>query len=182
MNRARLLIVTLFAVTLAVVAVATSAGSTKKQPQSAVAPSSAISIKQTSLGKTLVDAKGRTLYLFQGDQPNVSRLSVAGQAVWPPFNANAKPAATGGASAAQIGTIAGVNGRTQVTYNGHPLYYFVGDHNPGQTNGQGLNEFGGLWYALSPGGVAVTSTPTTTAPGTPANSGSSNGGGSAYGY
>ena len=58
MNGARLVIVTLFAVTLAVVAVATSAGSTKKQPQSAVAPSSAISIKQTSLGKTLGRCQG----------------------------------------------------------------------------------------------------------------------------
>ncbi len=182
MNRTRFLIVTLFAVILAVVVVATSAGSTKKQHQPAVAPSSAIGVKQTSLGKTLVDAKGRTLYLFQGDQPNVSRLSAAGQAVWPPFNANAKPAATGGASAAQIGTIAGTNGRTQVTYNGHPLYYYVGDHNPGQTNGQGLNQFGGLWYVLSPGGVAVTSTPAAAAPSAPANSGSSTGGGSGYGY
>ena len=54
-------------------------------------------VESSPEGLVLVDAKGRTLYLFQGDQPNVSRLSVAGQAVWPPFNANVKPAATGGA-------------------------------------------------------------------------------------
>ncbi len=43
----------------------------------------------------------------------------------------------------------------QVTYNGHPLYYYVGDTNPGDTNGEQLNQFGGLWYAVSPSGMQV---------------------------
>jgi hypothetical protein len=63
-----------------------------------------------------------------------------------------------------------------VTYNGHPVYYFVGDHNPGQTAGQGLNEFGARWYVLSPAGTAITAAPK------PNTSGSSTGGASAYGY
>jgi predicted lipoprotein with Yx(FWY)xxD motif len=136
------------------VIVSTSGASTKKTP--AVPATSAVSLKQTSVGKVLVDANGRTLYLFAADTANVSKLSAAGQAVWPPFIAATPPKATGGVSAGQIGTVTGSN---QVTYNGHPLYYFVGDKSPGQTNGQGLNEFGARWYALSGAGTAVTSTP-----------------------
>jgi predicted lipoprotein with Yx(FWY)xxD motif len=156
------------------VIVATAGSSAKKGP--AVAASSALTVRQTSLGKTLTDANGRTLYLFAGDKPNVSRLSAAGRAFWPPFTSSTKPSATGGALAGAIGTVTGTTGAGQVTYNGHPLYYFVGDHNPGQTTGQGLNQFGARWYVLSPSGAAVTSAPQASA------SSSSTGGGGGYGY
>src|ERR1700722_8064268 len=150
MNRMRLSFTALTVAIVVIVAIvfATSGGAAKPAPPAA-APASAISIKQTSLGKTLVDANGRTLYLFQGDKQNVSTLSAAGQAVWPRFTATTKPAALGGASASQIGTTKGGGGVSQLTYAGHPLYYYVGDHSPGQTRGQGLNEFGALWYVLS---------------------------------
>ena len=176
MNFSRLRIPIAVALIAAVVAVVlvTTGGNTKKA-QATVAPGSALSVKQTRLGKTLVDANGRTLYLFQGDKPNVSRLSAAGQAIWPPYTSTTKPRATGGAAAAKIGTITGSNGNKQVTYNGHPLYYYVGDHQPGQAAGQGLNQFGALWYVLSPQGVAVTSAPTPSAP-------SSASTGNGYGY
>jgi predicted lipoprotein with Yx(FWY)xxD motif len=61
----------------------------------------------------------------------------------------------GGASASLLGTTQRAGGQTQVTYNGHPLYYFVGDAQPGQTSGEQLSEFGGLWYAVSPNGMRV---------------------------
>jgi predicted lipoprotein with Yx(FWY)xxD motif len=174
MNRSRLALPVLGIAIAAVLAViVATGGSMKAQPS--VASNSAVSLKQSSLGKTLVDANGRTLYLFQGDRPNVSTLSAAGAAVWPPFTSNTKPLATGGALVGQIGTIAGTNGSMQVTYNGHPLYYYVGDHNPGQTLGQGLNQFGGLWYVLSAGGSAITSAPVAHAPSTPSGNGSSSG-------
>jgi predicted lipoprotein with Yx(FWY)xxD motif len=179
MNRARLPIPILAVLIIAVVAViaATSSGSAKKT-HSSVAADSAVSIEQTSLGKTLADANGRTLYLFEGDKPNVSRLSAAGAAIWPPFTSTIKPQARGGVSAAQIGTIAGTNGGTQVTYHGHPLYYYVGDQKRGQAAGQGLDQFGGRWYVLSAQGLAVTSA----ASSTPAGGGTSSGAGSGYGY
>ncbi len=161
------------AAAIAVLVATTGASTTKSQP--AVAAASAISVKQTSLGPTLVDANGRTLYLFEGDRPNVSTLSAAGQAIWPPFAATTKPRALSGAVAARIGTVTQPGGGTQVTYNGHPLYYYVGDHGAGQTTGQGLNQFGALWYVLGPGGNAVTS-----APATP--SAASGSGASSYGY
>ena len=154
MNRARLTAPILVIVVIAAVAaviVATESGSTK----TSTSASSAVTLRQTSLGSVLADANGRTLYLFEADRPNVSTLSVAGRAIWPPFTAKAKPTALGGVDAALIGTIPGSG---QVTYDGHPVYYYVGDQTPGQTTGQGLNQFGARWYALSAAGRAITST------------------------
>ena len=173
MNRTRLsltLLVVVAAAAIAVVFSTTGGGTTKARP--VVAGTSAISVEQTSLGKALADANGRTLYLFAGDKPDVSTLSAAGRAYWPPFTSAARPAGSGGALAGEIGA----TGAGQVTYNGHPLYYFVGDHSPGQTAGQGLNEFGARWYVLSTKGAAITSAAKAAAPST------SNGGGGAYGY
>src|SRR5437763_6715824 len=174
MSRTRFPLVAAVAVLAAAaiaVIVATSGASTTK-PHAAVAAASAISIKQTSLGPTLVDANGRTLYLFEADRPNVSTLSAAGQAVWPPFTATTTPRALSGAVAGRIATVTQAGGAAQVTYKGHPLYYYVGDHSPGQTSGQGLNQFGALWYVLGPGGNAVTSAPTSPAPASGAGSSS----------
>lgn len=119
-----------------------------------VAGTSAITINHTALGQTLTDAKGRTLYLFEADKRNLSKLSAAGRAVWPPFTATGKVKALGGAQAGKIGTT--TTGSKQVTYNGHPLYYYVGDRSAGSTKGQGLNQFGALWFVLSANGNANT--------------------------
>jgi predicted lipoprotein with Yx(FWY)xxD motif len=161
---------------VAVLVFAVAGGSAKKS-HSSVAAASAVSVNQTSVGRTLVDANGRTLYLFEADKSGVSTLSPAGLAVWPAFTSAVTPQARGGAAAADLATIAGPGGARQVTYNGHPLYYYVGDRQPGSTAGQGLNQFGALWYALSPSGNAVTSAPTTAAP---AAEGASGGYGSGY--
>jgi predicted lipoprotein with Yx(FWY)xxD motif len=177
MNRTRLSFGTVAAAIAAVVViiVATSGGAAKTA-RPAVAPASSISIKQTSLGKTLADANGRALYLFEADKRDQSTLSAAGQAIWPPLSTATKPAAGSGVSASQITLIKGARGSSQVAYDGHPLYYYVGDHGPGQAKGQGLNQFGALWYVLSPAGTAITSAPTTPAP---SSTGSS---GNGYGY
>lgn len=155
-NRLSLPILITAILAIVVVIVATSGGN-KATGQPAAAPTSAISVRQTPVGKVVVDGSGRTLYLFARDGRNVSRLSAAGRAIWPPFTAATLPAATGGASAAQIGTVSATGGARQITYNGHPLYYYVGDHGPGQVNGQGLNQFGARWYVLSGAGAAITS-------------------------
>jgi predicted lipoprotein with Yx(FWY)xxD motif len=176
MTRNRLSLPIVIVAIIAIVAViAATSGGTRKTPQRTVAAGSAISLSQTPVGKALVDANGRTLYLFVGDQPNVSRLSGAGRAVWPPFTSTTPPAATGGVSAGQIGTIAATR---QITYNGHPLYYYVGDNHPGQIAGQGLNEFGARWYVVSGGGAAITSAASNGA----AASSPTGGGGGGYGY
>ena len=179
MTRGRLQISILFVVVAAVVAViaATAGGSTKKS-QPPVAASSAISVTQTSVGKVLTDANGRALYLFAADQPGISKLSSAGLAVWPALTSATSPKATGGAAARLIGTATGSDGGTQITYNGHPLYYYVGDHSSGQIRGQGLNQFGARWYVLSATGAAITATPNSAAAPAATGSGST----SAYNY
>ena len=181
MNRARVFTPVLALVLVAAVVaffVATSGGSTKTATSNGAAPA-VISVAQSTLGPMLVGPNGRTLYLFEGDKPNRSTLSAAGFAIWPAFTSAAKPQAGSGAAANEIGTIAGSG---QVTYHGHPLYYYVGDQKPGQTTGQGLDQFGALWYVLSPQGNALAGAPKTTRSSGAAPGQSSSASGSTYGY
>jgi predicted lipoprotein with Yx(FWY)xxD motif len=130
-----------------------SGGTSPTSGQSGVATVSTASGK---LGSILVDGKGRTLYLFQKDQPNQSACSGACASAWPVDQSSGKPKAGSGLQAALLGTIKRTDGSTQVTYNKHPLYYYSGDSQAGQQNGQGLNAFGALWYVVAPSGAAVT--------------------------
>jgi predicted lipoprotein with Yx(FWY)xxD motif len=108
-----------------------------------------------SLGTILVDSKGRTLYLFKKDSGTKSTCFGACASAWPPLRATGKPTVGSGAKASLVGTTARSDGKPQVTYNGHPLYLFSGDQNPGEVNGEGTNAFGGLWYAVSPAGNQI---------------------------
>ena len=115
---------------------------------------SAVTLKAVTspLGTILVDQDGKTLYLFEADSTNKSNCSGSCLSLWPPVMANGKATAGSGVTAGMIGT---ATGSSQVTYAGHPLYWFSGDTKAGDTNGEGLNDFGGLWYAISPAGTAV---------------------------
>ncbi len=115
------------------------------------------------LGDVLVDASGRTLYVFEKDSGTTSACTASCASVWPPLRASGNPMVGSGATASQVGTTKRTDGAPQITYNGHPLYTFTGDQNPGDANGQGLTNFGGLWYAVSPAGDAVTSASTSSA-------------------
>ncbi len=132
----------LVALAVAVGIVVGTTGGSAKAVRTDVASTPTLSVRHTSLGPVLTGANGRTLYLFLGDRRNVSTLSAAGQAVWPPFATKSKPTTSSQIVRSQIGTIKAANGSFQITYFGHPLYYFVGDHQAGQVRGQGLNEFG----------------------------------------
>jgi predicted lipoprotein with Yx(FWY)xxD motif len=107
------------------------------------------------LGRILVDAQGRTLYLFEKDHGTMSACSGACAAAWPPLRATGKPSVGSGVSVSKIGTTARTDGKPQVTYNGHPLYMYAADQKPGDTNGQDINGFGGGWYVLSPAGTKI---------------------------
>ena len=110
------------------------------------------------LGKILDDNDGRTLYLFAKDSGTKSACTGACASAWPPLRAGGKPTVGAGASASIVGTTRRSDGQPQVTYNGHPLYTYTADQNPGDTNGQGLTAFGGGWFALSPAGKQVSGT------------------------
>ena len=114
-----------------------------------------IRVQGSGLGKILVDAHGRSLYLFKADSPGVSACDGACAAAWPPLLAHGKPIVAGGLSPSLVSTIQRPGGARQLTYNGHPLYLFVDDQKPGDVHGEGVNAFGALWYALSPAGDQV---------------------------
>ena len=115
----------------------------------------AVSTATTSLGRILVDPRGRTLYLFAKDKRGKSTCSGKCASAWPPLIASGKPLAGAGAKASLLGTTRRADGRLQVTYNHHPLYTFVKDTRKGQTNGEGIDAFGAEWDALSPVGTKV---------------------------
>jgi predicted lipoprotein with Yx(FWY)xxD motif len=141
-------------------------------PKTAAGRTATIGVENSSLGKILDDSKGQTLYLFKKDSGTKSACSGACAISWPPLRASGKPTAGTGVKASLIGTTARSDGKPQVTYNGHPLYTFTGDQNPGDTNGQGVNAFGALWYVVSPAGNQVT--------GKASSSNSGGGGGNGY--
>ena len=114
-----------------------------------------ISTARTGLGRVVVDASGRTLYLFEKDKRGHSACSGACASYWPPVLTTAKPVAAAGTQRSLLGTIRRANGTKQVTYAGHPLYRFFGDTKRGQTNGEGLHDFGAGWYVLSPSGKKI---------------------------
>ena len=114
-----------------------------------------VAVAKSRLGRILVDSKGITLYDFVKDRGGVSSCYGACAALWPPLTTKGKPHAGPGVRASLLGTTKRKDGKLEVTYNGHPLYYFVSDRTPGQTTGQGLNQFGGPWWVLSAAGKEI---------------------------
>lgn len=114
-----------------------------------------VSIAKSPLGHILVDSKGITLYDFVKDKGTTSVCYGACAALWPPLVTKGKPVAGPGVKASLLGTTKRKDGKLEVTYGGHPLYYFVTDRHPGQTTGQGVNQFGGPWWVLSAAGKEI---------------------------
>jgi predicted lipoprotein with Yx(FWY)xxD motif len=107
-------------------------------------------------GTYLTDRSGRALYMWLGDDAGKSNCSGQCADGWPPAVTASAPRASGGARSASLGTIIRSDGRKQVTYGGHPLYYFVIDSGPGTTKGQGSDSFGARWWLVAPSGAAIT--------------------------
>jgi predicted lipoprotein with Yx(FWY)xxD motif len=107
-------------------------------------------------GRVLVDARGRTLYLFTRDGTGASRCDGACARAWPPYVVAGGGRAGAGGHTSLIGIIRRKEGSRQLTYNGHPLYYYVGDRAPGDILCQDVEEYGGHWWVVSPAGGPVT--------------------------
>ena len=116
---------------------------------------SVVSTKTSSLGTFLVDAKGRTLYLWDADHGSMSTCTGACAQAWPPVTTTATPKASGAVKASLLGTTTRADGSREVTYAGHPLYTFAGDTQAGQTTGEGSNGFGAPWWVVTPAGTAL---------------------------
>jgi predicted lipoprotein with Yx(FWY)xxD motif len=122
--------------------------------------SGAASVQTTngSMGTFLADSSGRTLYLFAADKSTASTCYDSCATFWPPLLTKGAPTGSGQADASKLGTTPRKDGTTQVTYAGHPLYYYKQDAKPGDTNGQGSNGFGALWWVVAPDGTAISAT------------------------
>jgi predicted lipoprotein with Yx(FWY)xxD motif len=125
-------------------------------PKTASGKPATLGVSSTGLGKILVNSKGLTLYLFRQDKGTTSACTAACAVNWPPLRTQGKPTAGSGANASLLGTSMRSDGKLQVTYHGHPVYLFTGDTKAGNTNGQGVNAFGGRWYVISPTGNEIT--------------------------
>lgn len=110
-------------------------------------------------GQILVNSQGMSLYAFMADTQNSGASTCNADdgcsTEWPTLVSDGQPVAGEGVDSAKLGTITREDETMQVTYNGWPLYLFHEDSAPGETNGQGLEEFGGLWYLVSTAGEAI---------------------------
>lgn len=106
----------------------------------------------SDLGEIIVDSEGFTLYDFHKDKGETSACYGACAKVWPPLLSKGDPQAQGGTMRSLLGTTNRTDGTVQVTYNGHPLYTYLGDKQPGDTNGHDFSQFGAQWYALTAAG------------------------------
>ena len=163
----------------AVVVAACSSGGTSSAAAPAAAPSSAaapaspagasspssgasssggtvITTAKSSAGTFLTNGSGRAVYLWVKDTGDMSNCNGACAGAWPPVTTTATATASGSAKASDIGTITRSDGTKQVTYDGHPLYYFSGDSGPGTASGQGSDGFGAKWWLVAPTGSDVT--------------------------
>jgi predicted lipoprotein with Yx(FWY)xxD motif len=121
---------------------------------SSPAMASTVQVRHSAYGPVLFSGSGRALYVFTSDRTRRSTCYGACARAWPPFYAHGRLVARGGARRSLLGTTRRRNGRRQVTYRGHPLYFYVGDP-VGQIRCQNVFEFGGTWLVVSPSGRAV---------------------------
>ena len=137
----------------------------------------ALELTRSSAGRFLVDSRGQSVYLFEKDEGGESYCGGACAAVWPPLETSTAPQAGAGVQLAALGTIKRSDGDMQVTYKGHPLYYYAADAStPGRTNGEDVDQFGSTWYL-----VGMRGQPVEPRSGSSSGSGGSNGGGGGYG-
>jgi predicted lipoprotein with Yx(FWY)xxD motif len=159
MRRLTTAVMLIFPVALALIVAGCGGGSTSSTYGAAPSPSPAakttVATQRTSLGTVLVDAKGRTLYLFEKDKPTASMCNGSCAAVWPPLTSTGAPAAGHGVLKGKLGSVKRSDGAAEVTYAGHPLYTYAADTKAGQVKGQGLDQFGAEWYVLKPSGQKV---------------------------
>jgi predicted lipoprotein with Yx(FWY)xxD motif len=125
-------------------------------PATATATGLVITTKTGSAGSFLTDGSGRSIYLWEKDGKDSSACSGGCASAWPPVTTTGALTVSGAVNKADLSTFTRSDGSKQVAYDGHPLYYFVGDPGPGQVTGQGSDSFGAPWYLLAPAGSAIT--------------------------
>jgi predicted lipoprotein with Yx(FWY)xxD motif len=131
-----------------------AASSPASAPEGGAATVSLKSVKDIE-DPTLVGPDGKTVYLFEGDKNGKPTCAGACTQFWPPVTASGMPTAGSGLDKSLLGTVKRADGSTQVTYAGHPLYYYSGDSSPGTALGQAMDAFGAEWYVLNAKGSKI---------------------------
>lgn len=114
-----------------------------------------VTLGQTKYGKALTSKTGQALYLFEKDKRNKSSCYGACAKAWPPYVTDGHVRAGSGVKPDLLGAVKRDDGKTQVTYKGHPLYYYIKDRNPGDVTGQDLKDHGAEWYLVGASGEKV---------------------------
>jgi predicted lipoprotein with Yx(FWY)xxD motif len=137
-----------------------ASGSTKPAAQSPANQYGAggvkVSLRKVSFGTVLVGPNSHTVYLFLKDTGTTSQCNGKCAVVWTPLTTSGQPQAGSGVKASLLATSKRNDGTMQVTYGGHPIYYYDDDKKPGTTEGEGKKEFGAEWYAVGADGKKVT--------------------------
>ena len=120
----------------------------------AAKPGATVKVVNSEFGRVIADRRGEAFYLFDAETGKRSRCYGECAVAWPPLLTKGKPRAGEGADSDLLGTTRRRNGKLQVTYNDHPLYYFKDDE-PGRILCHNVAEFGGLWLVVNPRGEAV---------------------------
>jgi predicted lipoprotein with Yx(FWY)xxD motif len=185
---------------VALLAACSSAASSSSTPVSSTTPASSgtpatsasaaatgsttglvITTKSSSAGDFLTNGSGQAIYLWMKDSMNSSACSGGCASAWPPVTTTGALTAAGSVNKADLSTFTRSDGTKQVAYDGHPLYYFVGDSKPDEVTGQGSDGFGAKWWLVNPSGSAITTAVTlsasTTSGTVPSPSKSASGGG-----
>jgi predicted lipoprotein with Yx(FWY)xxD motif len=136
----------------------TSAGTNaaSAKPATAGGGAATIATAKGTAGTFLVGQGGRAVYLWVADKGMKSTCSGGCAQTWPPVLTKGAPKAAGGVKSSLLGTTKRSDGTTEVTYKGHPLYYFAGDSSAGSITGQGSTSFGAPWWLVSTSGAAIT--------------------------
>ena len=163
----------LYAVMMGAIAVALVAAACGGAIPSSNGGPATLRLTSSDGNRFLVDSQGRSLYLFEKDEGGESYCNGACAAVWPPLETSSMPRGSGGVDSAALATVRRDDGDMQVTYHGHPLYYYAADASTaGNTKGEAIDQFGAEWYLVDAHGKTVEMKSESHS-----NSGSNNGGG-----
>jgi predicted lipoprotein with Yx(FWY)xxD motif len=158
MKRTAISAIAVGAAALAVGALGVASSGAQGDPaaaQAAKASGPKLELMKTRFGRILVNGRGRAIYLFTADTGGQSNCSGECAHAWPPYIVKRRPTAGEDVRRGLIGTVRRADGRLQVTYNGHPLYYYIHDNEPGEVLCQNVEEFGGKWYVVKRNGAPV---------------------------
>lgn len=145
---------TVIAVSVVTIGIGVAAAA-RTAPSQAEAARPSLTVRSSTFGRIVFDSRGFALYAFTRDPRGRTTCYGDCARAWPPYLVKGPLRAGPGTKRSLLGTTVRRDGSRQLTYAGRPLYYYVGDRAPGVVLCQNVEEFGGLWLVVQPGGALV---------------------------